>query len=177
MNKNEIILKVKKSIQKLLEKDAWLLKHDINERSITHKLAEYLQILFCDYNVDCEYNGNIDDESGRKKIDALSSQLKDYCVDITKNNCDKYERRSVYPDIIIHKRGSNKNNLCILEVKKSSNSNRKYKNFDLYKLELFTSDKEDSLKYNLGIYLEFNIGGNPNLKQFICYNNGIEVGI
>ena len=29
---------------------------DANERSLTHKLAEYLQCEFPDWHVDCEYN-------------------------------------------------------------------------------------------------------------------------
>lgn len=31
----------------------------------------------------------------------------------------EFAERQVFPDIIIHRRGSNENNLCIIEVKKS----------------------------------------------------------
>jgi hypothetical protein len=48
--------KVKCSINKLMEFDDFLLEKDVNERSITHKLAEYMQQEFKDWDVDCEYN-------------------------------------------------------------------------------------------------------------------------
>ncbi len=48
--------KVRQAIQVLLEKDRLLLELNVNERSITHKLAEYLQVEFPGCHVDCEYN-------------------------------------------------------------------------------------------------------------------------
>ena len=47
---------VKSSLQKLRRLDKHLLDININERSITHKLAEYLKEYFPEFNVDCEYN-------------------------------------------------------------------------------------------------------------------------
>jgi len=48
--------KVEYCLQILREKDRDLLDIDVNERTITHKLAEYLQNQFPSYDVDCEYN-------------------------------------------------------------------------------------------------------------------------
>ncbi len=44
------------SLQKLRRLDNYLLDIMVNERTITHKLAEYLQEHIPEYNVDCEYN-------------------------------------------------------------------------------------------------------------------------
>ena len=46
------------ALSELIERDSFLFEADANERSITHKLAEYLQAQFQDWNVDCEYNRN-----------------------------------------------------------------------------------------------------------------------
>ena len=44
-------------MEKFIEKEAFLLENDINERAITHKLGEYLSGIFLPkYSVDCEYN-------------------------------------------------------------------------------------------------------------------------
>ena len=50
-------------INELKLKDYYLLEKDVNERSITHKLAGYLQKHLSEhfdehYDVDCEYNRN-----------------------------------------------------------------------------------------------------------------------
>ena len=75
---------------------------------------------------------------------------------LTKKELDEDENyfinRYVYPDIIIHKRGSNADNLCIIEVKKD-NSELEYKKYDKLKLDAYTND--DSLKYSVGVFIEF----------------------
>ena len=47
---------VKTALNKLFERDAELLQNDVNERSITHKFAEYLESEFPGWDVDWEYN-------------------------------------------------------------------------------------------------------------------------
>jgi hypothetical protein len=72
----------------------------------------------------------------------------------------------VRPDIIIHKRGSNNNNLVVFEIKKNVNSRRDYK-----KLKDFTCESCD-YKYKLGIALRINTGDNS--KPFVSkyFQNG-----
>jgi hypothetical protein len=53
---DEIKEKVKYCLLKLKRRDKYLLEKDLNERTITHKLATYLQEQFQELNVDCEYN-------------------------------------------------------------------------------------------------------------------------
>lgn len=107
------------------EKELFLV--DANERSITHKFAEYIQIEFPDYNVDCEYN-----RTGLeiKKLFSLSLNKK---IKIDDTNGD-----TVYPDIIVHRR-SKPDNFIVIEAKKSNNatgSARDKKKLRLYKVEL-----------------------------------------
>ena len=55
-NNKEISEKIKNAYRKFLKNDSYLLKVGANERSITHRLAIYLEDEFPDYNVDCDYN-------------------------------------------------------------------------------------------------------------------------
>jgi hypothetical protein len=173
-----------KAIADLKFRDNYLLKHNVNERSITHKLAEYLQKHLPEYfdeqyNVDCEYNRNIDKSS--KKIKRLSLKLEEIIeesgVGIKSkiiNNSEYYET-SVYPDIIVHKRGENHNNLLIIEVKKSS-ANKDAYNYDCEKLKAYTDNSEgNSLKYFYGVLIEIETGNNCTVKCDKWFKNGEEM--
>lgn len=153
------------AIDKLIEKDRYLLDHDVNERAITHKLAEYMQeIVGESLNVDCEYNRNINEDDIIKRIyflDGVDDKIKKILDDNNKDNSIK-----VIPDIIVHKRGKREYNTIIVEVKKFKNSRTSKKSddlrlFDDAKLKLYTSDEK--LKYSYGVYIEFSI--NKDLKN------------
>jgi hypothetical protein len=45
-----------REIEKLCQRDLILIQNDVNERSISHRLALYLQNEFPEWDVDCEYN-------------------------------------------------------------------------------------------------------------------------
>lgn len=111
----------------------------LNERTIMHKLAEYLQQEFKDWNVDCEYNR--DYEKYIKKIPRWN----DECC--KKPKIDD-EAKTVFPDIIIHHRES-RDNLIIIEAKKSASE--KNRQCDIDKLEMFVNE----LEYKFGIFIDF----------------------
>jgi len=106
--------KVNKAIENCLSIESKLLELAVDERSITHKVAEYLQKEFTDYEVDCEYNKDGHDE--KKVLSGLDKCKKGPTI---KDD----DGRTVYPDIIIHKRDSS-TNLVVIEAKKSPNSGR-----------------------------------------------------
>src|SRR6266849_4642234 len=93
---------VLKALDSLLKKDAYLLRVDANERSISHRLATYLQLELPKWHVDCEYNR---DEIDPKRIEYLG---------LDPDDADT-EAKTVYPDIIAHMRGK-KNNYLVVEV-------------------------------------------------------------
>ena len=68
--------KVEKAINNLFESDdIYLLKIDANERSISHKLAIYIQQEFEEFknlSIDCEYNRNM--FNNPKRIDEWKSR-------------------------------------------------------------------------------------------------------
>ena len=89
----------------LLEHDRALLELDANERSLTHKLAEHLQVEFPDWNVDCEYNRK--GELPKRLMGNVENVLTDDTLG-----------KTVFPDIIVHQRRTN-DNLLVIEAKKS----------------------------------------------------------
>jgi|YNPMSStandDraft_1061717.scaffolds.fasta_scaffold15950_3 hypothetical protein len=105
---DEIKKKVEFCIRQLLGNDRDLLEIEVNERSIAHKLAEYLQQQFPKWHVDCEYN--------RHGIEIK-----------------KLGEARVYPDIIVHLRNT-PFNLLVIELKCS---NKNYEG-DIEKLKEFT---------------------------------------
>lgn len=118
----EICAAIERALKALFERDSFLLQSDANERSITHRLAMYLQSEFPLWDVDCEYNR----DRLNPKVTMLPSKKK---VSVTDEHA-----RTVYPDIIVHKRDSDVN-LLVVEVKKSSNPDRG--NWDETKLKSY----------------------------------------
>lgn len=159
--------------------DIWLLKNDLSEQSISHRIAFHLDQLFADFNVDCEYNGDIDRPNNRKAISILKGELKEFGLLRDKEASDlekEFTNRAVFPDIIVHERGTNNNNLCILEIKKST-SNVDY-NYDFIKLRSYTSNYyENNLIYQLGIFVEAVIDDKNPLFNLRFYKQGQEIAI
>ena len=165
MEFDEIKQKVLDALQEVVDKDCYLLEQDLHEPSISHRLAVYLESKFPDFNIDCEYNGNVDADNGRKYILILKAmayqlnRLKDGEED------EEFVYRSVLPDIIVHKRGRNgsENNLLIIEVKKSSNQDDGA--WDAEKLSRFTSsEKGNNYNYQYGVFVRFTVGAEPSFS-------------
>ena len=163
---------LKKACEKLKAEDSYLLKNDLSERSIVFRFALYLSDEFkaLKYNVDCEYNRLPVSKQG-KFILSLANKLENL------NQLSETERKKlfenpmsdnpliskkVFPDIIVHERGNNERNLLIIECKKSSNPEVKDREYDKFKLGRYL--KSDELKYLYGVFIEFIVGDNPDVK-------------
>src|SRR5262249_49353000 len=123
-----------KAIMGFLTTEGDLLEVDINERTLTHKLAEHLARRFRKWHVDCEYNRN-EDEGKRLP----------FCDEVSTGDT---EGRTIYPDIIVHKRRTTEN-LIVVEVKKTTN--KEVKN-DIWKLEGLTKSG-GGYAYRCGLHL------------------------
>jgi hypothetical protein len=132
----EVERRVIQAADSLLRHDPYLLTCDLNERSITHKFAEHLQREFQEWDVDCEYNR---DRHDPKRL-ALPPRH-----DI---NSDDLHAKTVFPDIIIHRRGTDEN-IAVIEVKKSTNPEGD--EWDLMKLAAF----KDQLGYRVALFFRF----------------------
>ncbi len=105
MNEENIKEALDEALSQLIRSDADLLRIDANERSITHRIALYLEKYFSGWNVDCEYNR---DGHEPKRLGLNPEQI----------SSDDTNGKTVYPDIIVHKRNTD-NNLLVIEVKKT----------------------------------------------------------
>ncbi|MFZ5450847.1 MAG: hypothetical protein ACOZF2_03080 [Thermodesulfobacteriota bacterium] len=137
---------VNEALDKLREKDWQLLYWDVNERSISHRLAIYLEDYFKNYDldIDCEYNRMYDGKNIRTPK-SLDIQPKSIISDDIKGT-------TVYPDIIVHRRNSY-NNLVAIEIKKTSSNQQNYQ-YDLDKLAAFKNE----LKYKFAIFIKMKTG-------------------
>lgn len=107
-------LAIESALDELLHEEFELFDLDVNERSMTHALARRLESWFPGYSVDCEYN--------RDGIDPkilLDGQHVQNANELYSTEADVGDARTVYPDIIVHKRGSSEN-LLVIEAKKST---------------------------------------------------------
>ncbi|KKM98078.1 hypothetical protein LCGC14_1161530 [marine sediment metagenome] len=140
-------------LQKLRRLDRYLLDEEVNERTITHKLAEYLQQQIPEFNVDCEYN--------RFKQRDIKDIVKRLELPKDNNNWDDTKLSPVIPDIIIHERGPHGKNILVIEVKKSSSSSSE--TLDRNKLIAFTTDP---LNYELGLFLKIGLDNEDDIMDW-----------
>lgn len=137
----------------VIKNDAYLLVAAANERSITHRLAIYLEAEFPEYNVDCEYNKN----------GSYPKRLINFRKTINSDNTDGV---TVYPDIIVHHRGTN-DNFIVIEAKKSSNTDLE----DREKLQVYKTE----LSYTHAFFVKFPVGEDLNNFNLSSINEFIEV--
>lgn len=105
-----VVSRLKLALSLLGYEDVHLFRVDSSERSLSGRLACHLQNVFEELHVDVEYNRH-----GRS---PKQLSLSEECA----NKKDEQGLSLVYPDIIVHRRGSDDFNLLAIEVKKSSNS-------------------------------------------------------
>ncbi len=139
---DEVHAAVEAAIETLFTKDRHLISVNASERSMSHMLAIHLASRFSDYEVDCEYN--------RDGFDVKKLGLS-VVGDILSNQIDAV---TVFPDIIVHKRGEKNQNLLVLEVKKAS-SNVSH-DYDIKKLKAFKSELNYRFAAHVVIGLEAN---------------------
>ena len=141
---------VNRMLDILYENDSFLLQKHLNitERAITHKMGMYLQqLLPSDVDVDCEYN-----RMGKKMGNEVWYTEGDYfakavCLTEGYVQDDDDEGSRVFPDIIVHKRGTPLNYI-IIEVKIDWKSNRA--THDRKKLKAYMHD----LEYQFAYYIQ-----------------------
>jgi hypothetical protein len=149
--------KVKRVVEEALNdfylNDSILLADKTNERTITHRLAEYLQRRLPGWTVDCEYN------RWWKSLAPRHSKVAQ--IDCT---CDPprldSEGGCVVPDIIVHHRRTD-DNLLAIEVKTRWNLDP----HDDCKLRAYTN--ASGLAYRFGLFLTLaDLGVEPDLKWY-----------
>ena len=98
--------KVVAALKEFYAAEAYLLKQDLGERTLTHRLAVYVEKQFPGWQVDCKY-----DRLGERMLRMPHGTI---------ISTDDHLGKSVYPDIVVHQREI-PNNLLAIEVRKASN--------------------------------------------------------
>ncbi len=133
---DKIIKLVNLSINKVYEKQYYLIENEVHERSIVFWFGIYFyEILknsdLKDYDLDFEYNKNFQDKKTTKNF-----------------------HNGTFPDIILHKRGSNKHNLLIIEFKTKWKQHKGFFERDKRKLRDFINPNSE-YKYRYALFVVF----------------------
>ncbi|TFH30171.1 MAG: hypothetical protein E4G98_02560 [Promethearchaeota archaeon] len=126
---SEILGIVKFALSKVYDNHIYLIENKVSERSIVFWFGIYFfeiikETEYSEFNLDVEYNRN---QKGPKR---------------TKNN-----PHGTYPDLILHNRGRNDNNILAIEFKPWWNPGTED---DLIKLQDFTNP-DGEYKYEIGL--------------------------
>jgi len=120
---------------KFLERDFDLLAFRVHERTVTHRIAVYLEEEFQNWHVDCEYNRQ--GIGGDPKDDWIGGRR--------------------FPDIIVHRRGFD-DNLLVIEAKPAWAS-KKSQEIDRGKLAAIA----EKYGYQFAFVLSYSSGKKPDL--------------
>lgn len=145
MTRREAQALVADAIDALIANDSVLLDVDIAERALSHQLAHYMALsIGPPLAVDCEYNRH-------------SKNPKRMLLPRRKSSEDELRATTVFPDIIVHQRNDDRNNLIVLEVKKPGES----LDYDQKKLQQF----KDLLMYQHAAHVILGLDTNGNVVR------------
>lgn len=142
MNDDEIMKMVEMTLDEVYKNEEYIFVNDVCERNLVFHFARYFYHVYEKYNgeknysIDCEYNRNRSSFNERKYKELVYDGKK----------------HKIYPDVILHQRGSNDNNILAIEFKKYNNINNKEREKDFMKLEALT-DRKLAYKYKLGLFI------------------------
>lgn len=139
--KESVQVKIERAFLRLIKEDALLLENDVNERSLTHHLARYLGDELPEWHVDCEYNRSGDLP---KRLVGL----------ISHRRSDDTEGTTVFPDIIVHRRGTTDNYIVIEAKKRGGRANEENATRDIEKLGAYKKE----LAYKHAYFLHLPVG-------------------
>jgi hypothetical protein len=148
MTEDEVRAAINKAMQRLVNDDGEILGRDVNERTLTHRLAVYLEhdALFKGWYVDCEYNRDGTKSKRLRRPTQISS--------------DDTKGRTIFPDIIIHKRipfarcnevEKREVNAVVIEAKKDADDEGERE--DLAKLRDIKAD----FLYRFAVFVNFHV--------------------
>jgi hypothetical protein len=98
--------KVVTALREFYAQEGFLFDRDIGERALTHRFAVHLEGQFPGWAVDCDY-----DRLGERTLLLPHGTI---------ISTDDHLGRSIYPDVVVHRREI-PNNLLAIEVRKATN--------------------------------------------------------
>lgn len=146
------------AVNDFVENETELFYVEVSERTLSSKLACYLSECFSDWDVDCEYN-RLGSMGQRKLINQSKEKFKkEKAAGIIPTQITTLEELvksnlgvSVFPDIVVHHRTHEFENLLIVEIKKANNPDVGL-GWDEFKIRFFI----EVLRYKAGVFVVFN---------------------
>jgi hypothetical protein len=123
------------ALREFYARETFLFERDLGERTLTHRLAVCLERQFPGWDIDCDYN-----RLGERTLRLPKGSIV---------STDDHLGKSIYPDIVVHRR-SVPENLLAIEVRKASN--HQPPEHDQHKLRAMT-DPHLWFAYRMGVYL------------------------
>ncbi len=158
-----IFLKTSKALKELFDKDLYLFENGVSERAISHKFAGYLQKEFGkDLHVDCEYNRHF--EYPKRLLEIKNHVVKQRRASEKLSDHEENYGICVSPDIVVHERGNDNNNILVLEIKRGDNSSVSDEKYDLLKLKTYIKE----FKYQFGVFIKFKMSKDLGVQK-ICF--------
>lgn len=184
-DKEEIMRLLEISIEDLYTHDKNLINNCVNERSVAFRLAHYLQKnidnmsnLGNKYVVDCEYNkhGKAPKHAYSKCKDCIANKKAsdNTCLIYVDDEKYKFNKKrnqetneyrigeyiqlyeiKMIPDIIVHERTADKNNLLAIELKMKEKHSKPARVLDFAKLSYLVCKKSRTeYKYECGVFID-----------------------
>ncbi len=140
---HEVQGRVREALAILSRSDGFLLEADAAERTIAGRLAAHLAPLFPKHDVDVEYN--------RHGLDPKVVGLPQHCKG--------GGQRRIFPDVIVHHRGNDNDNLLVIQLKKETNDEPR--DCDRAKIEAMKRE----LQYKVGVLVELPAGPGAKMRE------------
>lgn len=154
----ELIERLKRALSQFIAKEIELIRQDAHEEAISCAFIPYLREEFKDwpFHIDSQYNKRIvNDELIKKQVKFLLRHLPKSKIPQNVPHDSETVVKSILADVIFHDRESPSHNLLVIEIKKSTNTNRDDRDYDQLKLRVITKYE---LKYSFGAFVEFSTG-------------------
>jgi hypothetical protein len=137
------------ALREFYARESYLFQRDIGERALTHRLAVQIEGQFPGWDVDCDYN----------RLGERTLRLPKGTIVSTDDALGK----SIYPDIVVHKRAV-PNNLVAIEVRKAAN--HQPVDHDRHKLKALT-DPHLWFAYGIGVLVTLAKGRVINPEVYV----------
>ena len=98
--------KIVAALKEFYARETFLFEQDLGERTLTHRLAVQVERQFPEFEVDCDF-----DRLGQRTLNLPHGSIV---------STDDHLGKSIYPDIVVHRRVV-PDNLLAVEVRKASN--------------------------------------------------------
>ena len=141
--------KVVSALEIFYARETYLLEKDLGERTLTHRLAVCLENQFAGWEVDCDYS-----RLGERTLRLPKGSIV---------STDDHLGKSVYPDIVVHRREI-PNNLLAIEVRKETN--HQPPEHDRHKLRGLT-DPHLWFAYSIGVLLTLGKKGVTSSEVYV----------